>query len=66
MQQVKYFCDHCGKEITNEYSMEIEVNIGSSFWHTVDLCETCQKELNKLVKDFTSAYSRRETVDNSI
>lgn len=66
MQQIKYFCDHCGNEITNGYGIEAEINIGAEFWHTVDLCETCQKELGKLVKDFTSAYRRRETVDNSI
>lgn len=66
MHQIKYFCDRCGNEIKNEYGIKVEINIGCEFWHTVDLCETCQKELGKFIKDFTSAHRRLEASDNSI
>lgn len=66
MEQIKYFCDHCGKEITNEYGIDAGIDIGSELWLTVDLCETCQKELAKFVKDFTSAHRQREAADSSI
>lgn len=61
MQQLKYFCDHCGKEITindkglvdNGYlEMQVdfrntEIIIGSS-----DLCFDCAYNLFEMIKDY--------------
>lgn len=52
MQQVKSYCDHCGKELNamNDYcSLEIEI-ITKMFY--ADLCENCKNKLVNIVGTF--------------
>lgn len=63
MQQLKYFCDHCGKEITinnkgiavNGY-LEMHVNFANAdrVTNLTDLCFDCVNELFDIVEKFIS------------
>lgn len=53
MREEKYFCDHCGKEITddNDYC-DKEIDVCSAYIPSVDLCLDCYEELGLIVERF--------------
>lgn len=58
MEQIKYFCDACGKEITekrikNNYWTFYKCSHGEDKKSLIsDMCFSCEKKFNKLLEGF--------------
>lgn len=53
MFKVKYFCDHCGKEIglASDDRLRVVIDSFKKPWVKVDACRDCSKEIEKAVGD---------------
>ena len=59
MRQLKYFCDHCGKEIPDEYSL-LGIEFGVNDYFKADLCPECINEVDYLIKEFVTTADNKE------
>lgn len=50
MTEIKLFCDHCGKEITND-DVKFHRNDVDGY---VDLCVDCNSILNEMIEKFNN------------
>lgn len=51
MKEIKFYCDHCGKQIDSK-SDYIGEEIGIGEYKQVDLCADCVKEFDRMVLSF--------------
>lgn len=50
MKIVKYFCDHCGKEMKLEDDVNlVEIFFNPSYRPTAHLCNDCVEDLKKFI-----------------
>ena len=53
MRETKFYCDHCGKELTNNDYCYIGGEISTPIkFVEADLCQDCMKKLDKLISDY--------------
>ena len=45
MNETKYYCDKCGKEISVENIKPVTLGNGRFFDKSIELCQSCYKEI---------------------
>ena len=57
----KYFCDCCGKEVSNEIFSEIRVEINSDdFLYKEEVCQSCIDRFEQAIKEFEESFKNQE------
>ena len=59
MKVVKYYCDHCGKQIYTSTDF-IDEDVGIMAIERMDLCSECATELDSLIMEFCKKRVKEE------
>ena len=59
MKVVKYYCDHCGKQIYTATDY-VDEDIGILAIERMDLCVDCARELDSLIMEFCKKRVKEE------